>query len=71
MGDVIDLDVITHLDIPVEKIVENIPDDLLSIIVIGERGDGSRYFASSEASGPDCLWMLERAKQDLFELTDE
>jgi hypothetical protein len=64
---VVILPVITTLPIPVERILAQAMEaDLKLCLVIGEREDGSLYFASSEPDGGDLLWLLERAKLALL-----
>jgi hypothetical protein len=38
---------------------------------MGTAKDGSEYFASSLASGPETVWHLERAKLKLLRIVDE
>ena len=76
MGDeksnVIDLDCVTLLDIPAEKMLEAAKDvNLKHIVIIGEYEDGEEYFASSTSDCPLVLWMLEQAKRALFEMAAE
>lgn len=64
---VINLPVVTRLDIPSERVLaEAVKEDLEFVVVIGETKDGGFYFASSKASGPDILWQLEQAKLALL-----
>jgi hypothetical protein len=66
-GNVRILQGVTRLDIPVERILAGAGDaDLKLCVVVGEEQDGSLYFASNKASGPEVLWALERAKQALL-----
>jgi len=71
MGEVMDLPVITRLDMNPDKVLEGAKGDLESVIVIGFDKDGDEYFASSIAAGPECLWLLERFKLMLLSVTDE
>ena len=58
---------ITTLDIPVERILERAgAADLKMVVVMGERQDGERYFASSVSSGPEIVWLIEKVKRDLL-----
>jgi hypothetical protein len=69
MADVIMLDMVTRLDIPVERVLENAKDLVKdTVVVIGWDEDGGLYFASSKADGGDVLWLLEKAKQALLEV---
>lgn len=68
MGDVIELGVVTRLPIPPEKILnKSLGKNLTSVVVIGYDSEGGFYFASSDADGGGVLWLLELAKQKLFE----
>lgn len=64
MSNVIDLPVLTCLDIPVEKICDKakaaIPEH---VVIVGWDNDGDFYFASSKSDGAECLWLLEIAKK--------
>ncbi len=71
MSNIIDLPVITRLDIDPDKILNNAIGQLENVIIIGEWKDGEEYFASSAANGPDILWAIERAKKTLLEVMDE
>ena len=68
---IIELDNITSLDIPVERVLRKADDANLSmVVVIGYDQDGEEYFASSVAGGPEVLWALERAKLRLLRVVD-
>jgi hypothetical protein len=66
---VIPLNTITRLDIPVDRVLEAASEVLESVVVIGWDNNEEFYFASSIADGPDVLWLLEHAKKGL--LSDE
>jgi hypothetical protein len=70
MGEVVDLDVITTLDMDPDRILERAKGELETAIVIGFDKDGEEYFASSVADGAQALWILERAKKALLETPD-
>ena len=68
---IIELDNITSLDIPVERVLRKADEaDLSMVVVIGYDQDGEEYFASSIADGPEILWALERAKVLLLQVVD-
>lgn len=68
MAEIITLDVITKLDIPVERVIDGAKKaDLETAVVIGWDKDGEFYFASNKADGADVLWLLEQAKKRLLE----
>ncbi len=65
---VINLPVITKLDLPVDRILEEaIKAELSEVVLMGYDKDGGYYFASSKADGGDVLWLLEYTKRRLFE----
>jgi len=68
MTNVIDLPVITTLDLPPSRVLEAaIEADLQDAIVVGYDAEGEFYFAASKADGGDVLWLLELAKKQLLE----
>ena len=70
MGDVIEANMITKLNIPAERVLRKAQEEKLSeVVVIGWDEDGEAYFASSVADGGEVLWMLELAKKRLLEVT--
>lgn len=69
MGEVIELDIVTRLDIPPEKILRKAAKkELTDVLVIGWDAAGDFYFASSMAAGPDCLWLIKLAEKGLMEV---
>lgn len=71
MGEVVELAVVTTLDIDPDRMLENTIGKLKSVIIIGEMHNGEEWFASSTASGPDVLWDIERAKLKLLSIVTE
>jgi hypothetical protein len=68
---VVDLPVITTLDIPAEKVLQGATEaEMQDIMIIGYDKDGQEYFASSFSDGGKALWMMERAKRRLMDLAD-
>lgn len=70
MGDVIELDCYTRLDLPPDKILENAKEKLNSVVLIGWDEQGELYFAGSYADARDVLWIIEKAKQLLFKIEE-
>lgn len=69
---VVELDVVSTLDLPPERILRKAQEaGLTGCIVIGLTEEGEEYFASSWADGGDVLWYMERAKLNLLRLCDE
>lgn len=63
---------ITEDAVPVGKVLAGAAEvDLGEVVILGHTKDGDFYFAASEASGPDVLWLLEYAKKKLLEIVDE
>ena len=72
MGDVVDINCETTLDIPAEKILDAAKEAKLKhVIVIGEYEDGEEYFTCSVSDSALVVWMLERAKLELLTMADE
>jgi hypothetical protein len=40
--------------------------DLQDVIVIGWDGEGELFFSASNGDGPECLWLIEKAKAALL-----
>lgn len=71
-ADIVELDTITSLDIPAERVLRKASEaDLKSVVVLGYDEDGEEYFASSLADGGDVVWLMERAKMKLLAMPDE
>ena len=63
---------VTRLDIPAERVIEKAGlAGLTNVVIMGYDADGDEYFASSYASGPDVLWLLERLKLQLLTMGDD
>lgn len=39
------------------------------VVIVGWDHDGKLFFSSSEPAGPEVLWLLEKAKQALLEIS--
>jgi len=62
---------VTKLDLPVDRVLQAaLDEDLDEVVIIGYTKDGNEYFKSSVADGGDVLWHLERAKKKLLEVPD-
>lgn len=70
MGDVKIFTGITPLDFDADVILEAAIGKLNSVVIIGEFEDGNEFFSSSVASGPETIWMIERAKIKLLRTVD-
>lgn len=45
--------------------------DLDSVVIIGWNKDGEMFFSSSMGNGPECLWLIEKAKQSLLKAGED
>lgn len=69
MSNVVDLNVPTTLDIPVDRVLRRADEaGLTTAVVMGWDADGQLYFASSVADGGDVLWLMECAKRALMDV---
>ena len=68
MGKIIELGTATTAAISPEKILRGaLAADLTEAVVIGQRADGTVYFAMSTAEAPAVNWMLDCAKRLLMD----
>lgn len=65
---VVNLNNITKLDLPADRILESAIGELETAIVIGYDKEGKEYFASSVADGGTVVWLIERLKKMLLEV---
>jgi hypothetical protein len=68
---VVDLPVITRLDLDPDRILKQAIGELERVVVIGYDKAGDEYFASSIADGATVVWLMERAKLKLLRVVDE
>ena len=72
MGEVVILDVVSRLDIPVDRVLDSARNaEMTECIVIGFDANGEEFFATSVADGGDVLWHMERAKLNLLRTADK
>ena len=69
MGEVVILNCVSRLDLPPDRILESAVGKLDKVVVIGYGKDGQEYFASSIADGGTVLWLMEKMKKKLLEVT--
>lgn len=62
---------ITRLKIDPDKVLSAPVGNLTSVVVVGYDKNGAEYFAASDPSGPEVLWLLERAKLALLNIAGE
>ena len=66
---VVQLDVLTTLDVPPEKVLNRaLKAGLTEVIIAGYDKDGELYTASSVADGGAALWLVEMFKKKLLEI---
>jgi hypothetical protein len=68
MGDVVILNVISRLDLPADRILEQAIGKMEKVVLIGYDNEGAEYFASSIADGGTVLWLMERMKTKLLDM---
>lgn len=69
---VVNLQMVTRLDLPVDRVLNGAMEaNQSSAVVIGYTEDGEFYIASTYASGSDMLWALELARHKLFKIVDD
>jgi hypothetical protein len=67
MAKVLQLNCVTRLDLPVDRVLEAAKGQLDGCVIIGYDKDGDEYFASTFADGGTVLWLIERCKMKLLE----
>jgi hypothetical protein len=71
MGEVVEANFITSLEIPADRIINKSAEwGLKQVVIVGFDEDGEMYFASSMADTGDVLYWLEKAKWELFKTED-
>ena len=68
MSNVIQMNGITKLDMPIDRVLESAKGELEGVILIGYDKEGEEYFASTYADGGEILWLIERLKKRLLEV---
>ncbi len=59
-------DGITRMDLNPDRVLAAAMGQVQDVVVIGWDHSGGFYVASSHASGPDLLWLLEKARHALM-----
>ncbi len=68
MSNVVEFACVTTGHVPPEKILQGaLAAQLTEAVVIGQRPDGSVYFAMSTAEAPSINWLLDCAKRLLMD----
>lgn len=72
MGEVVDLPVITKLDLdPARVLAKAVEHKFSRVLIIGVLGDDSEYVAASAADGGTLLWDMERVRHRLMKIADD
>jgi hypothetical protein len=71
MNNVIPFNGITRLDLDPDITLENLKGKLKGFVVCGYNEDGEEFFSSTYADGGDVLWLLERMKLRLLNVSTE
>jgi len=61
----------TYQDLDTDKVLAGALGKLNEVVIVGYEADGSLYFASTRANGPDVLWLLKQAEQRLLAIERE
>lgn len=69
MSNVIPLGNITKLDLNPDIVLENTKGKLDNFVIVGWDKEGELYFSSTKADGGEVIWLLEKAKQALLDVT--
>lgn len=67
MGELIQLDIDTTVDLPAEKILDETPRTLAECLVLGWTAEDQLYFSTTTADRAEMLLLLETAKKHLLE----
>lgn len=66
MAKIIPLNMVTRLDLPVDRVLESAKDKMENVVIMGWTEDGELYFASTFADGGTVMWLLEKCKEALL-----
>jgi len=68
---VIDLPVVTTLDLNPDRVLEASKGKLESVVVVGYDKNGEEYFASSISDAGTVSWLMDRMKLKLMRICDD
>lgn len=71
MSNVVDLPVVTTLDLNPDRVLNAAIGQLEEVVIVGFDKDGNEYFASSKADSGNVIYHLERAKYKLLKMADD
>jgi hypothetical protein len=69
MAKVVFLNCVSRLDLPADRVLEQAIGNLDKVVLIGYDKEGAEYFASSIADGGTVLWLMEKMKKALLEVS--
>lgn len=61
---------ITRLNLDADVVLEAAIGKLTGVVIMGYDKDGERYFASSYADGGEVLWLAEKMRRALMEISE-
>lgn len=67
MGKVVDLPVITTLDLNPDRVLANLDGKLKGFVIAGYDHNGDMFFSSTYADGGEILWLIEQLKKTLLD----
>lgn len=67
---VVDLRVVSKVPMKADKVLKEAAGELETVVIVGYDKYGDYYFASSEPSGSEVVWLLEWAKKELYRVTE-
>jgi hypothetical protein len=71
MSEVIQFPGITRLDLAPDLVLQGAIGKLENVVIAGYDKDGGEYFAASQGSNAETLFLLERFKKMLLETADD
>ena len=66
MSNVVNLPVVTRLNLDADRTLDNLSGKLEGFILAGYDKDGNEFFSSTYADGGDALWLLRRCEMALL-----
>jgi len=66
MGEIVELPVLTTLDMDADRTLDNMKGKLSGFVFAGYDQDGNEVFGSTFGDKKEILWLLEAFRQELF-----
>jgi hypothetical protein len=71
MGEVVDLPIVTKLDLDPQRVLQKaLAAGMTEVVIVGFGPDGEFFFSSSKADAGAVIWHLEMAKKKLMDICD-